>query len=97
MAQLLALPPLERDLVLWIQRQTACTAEAAQAFLGQDEVTTLEMLQTLEQRSYLVSQLSAEGVSTYQAGLISMRQRRLGLAGPSATPSPFKQWTQSLE
>jgi hypothetical protein len=55
------------------------------------------MLQTLEQRSYLVSQLSAEGISTYQAGLISMRQRRLGLAKPSATPSPFSQWTQPLE
>jgi predicted transcriptional regulator of viral defense system len=76
MAQILALPESDRTLVLWIQRQRLASLAAVQAFLQQDKVTTLALLQRLEQQGYLEVLTSADGSPAYRVRLISMRRRQ---------------------
>jgi hypothetical protein len=94
LAQLLALPDPERDLLLWMQRQTVCSLAAVQGFLQQSEATTLGLLQGLEQRGYLECLPGAEDGPTYRVSIISMRQRR---RQTQTAPSPLEAWPQSLD
>lgn len=80
MADVLALPELERKIVNWMRRQqsatgSGCTLAEAIAFFDQDEITLEAAFNRLLERGFL-RPLGDSAESPYQLQLGSMRSQR---------------------